>query len=573
MRTIIKYLKPYTRKMLLAALLITASTLCDLMLPTLMSNILNTGIPQGDQAVILRACLQMLLLAGVSLGCVIWGSKISSKVVAAFCADVRSDVFRKVNTLSFDAFGKLGTAALVTRATHDVETLSWVASMLSGTVATIPILFLGGVLLALRKDVVLSLVMFAFIPFILLAVILVGRRVVPLWINSDKYIDRQNAILRERLRGIRVIRAFLAEPREHKRLADATNVMADNIIRGNTSMGIIEPLSMLLLNLAVLVIVYLGGWRMVHKVSAVSAGDIYVIIQYVTLAINGVLMGSFAIVMYPHAQVAAGRINEVLGATGVDDDTGGREAALTGEIELDDVSFSYGGSENAVDHVSLHILPGQRVSIIGGTGSGKSTLISLLLGFRSPTGGTIRFDGIAADRLSKHCLRSSISSVLQGASVYSGTIGENIRMGNADADEAAVWQAVDIAQLRGFVDECPGGLDYEVKQAGKNLSGGQKQRLSIARALVRETPIYIFDDSFSALDFLTEKKLRAALNEKIQGRTQIVVTQRITSAMSADCIFVMDRGRLADAGTHDELLARCKIYQEIYASQTGGGAK
>lgn len=573
MRTIIKYLKPYTRKMLLAALLITASTLCDLMLPTLMSNILNTGIPQGDQSVILRACLQMLLLAGVSLGCVIWGSKISSKVVAAFCADVRSDVFRKVNTLSFDAFGKLGTAALVTRATHDVETLSWVASMLSGTVATIPILFLGGVLLALRKDVVLSLVMFAFIPFILLAVILVGRRVVPLWINSDKYIDRQNAILRERLRGIRVIRAFLAEPREHKRLADATNVMADNIIRGNTSMGIIEPLSMLLLNLAVLVIVYLGGWRMVHKVSAVSAGDIYVIIQYVTLAINGVLMGSFAIVMYPHAQVAAGRINEVLGATGVDDDTGGREAALTGEIELDDVSFSYGGSENAVDHVSLHILPGQRVSIIGGTGSGKSTLISLLLGFRSPTGGTLRFDGIAADRLSKHCLRSSISSVLQGASVYSGTIGENIRMGNAEADEAAVWQAVDIAQLRGFVDECPGGLDYEVKQAGKNLSGGQKQRLSIARALVRETPIYIFDDSFSALDFLTEKKLRAALNEKIQGRTQIVVTQRITSAMSADCIFVMDRGRLTDAGTHDELLARCKIYQEIYASQTGGGAK
>lgn len=573
MRTIIKYLKPYTRKMLLAALLITASTLCDLMLPTLMSNILNTGIPQGNQSVILRACLQMLLLAGVSLGCVIWGSKISSKVVAAFCADVRSDVFRKVNMLSFDAFGKLGTAALVTRATHDVETLSWVASMLSGTVATIPILFLGGVLLALRKDVVLSLVMFAFIPFILLAVILVGRKVVPLWINSDKYIDRQNAILRERLRGIRVIRAFLAEPREHKRLADATNVMADNIIRGNISMGIIEPLSMLLLNLAVLVIVYLGGWRMVHKVSAVSAGDIYVIIQYVTLAINGVLMGSFAIVMYPHAQVAAGRINEVLGATAVDDDTGGREAALTGEIELDDVSFSYGGSENAVDHVSLHILPGQRVSIIGGTGSGKSTLISLLLGFRSPTGGTIRFDGIAADRLSKHCLRSSISSVLQGASVYSGTIGENIRMGNADADEAAVWQAVDIAQLRGFVDECPGGLDYEVKQAGKNLSGGQKQRLSIARALVRETPIYIFDDSFSALDFLTEKKLRAALNEKILGRTQIVVTQRITSAMSADCIFVMDRGRLADAGTHDELLARCKIYQEIYASQTGGGAK
>ena len=277
--------------------------------------------------------------------------------------------------------------------------------------------------------------------------------------------------------------------------------MADNIIRGNTSMGIIEPLSMLLLNIAVLVIVYLGGWRMVHRVSAVSAGDIYVIIQYVTLAINGVLMGSFAIVMLPHAQVAAGRINEVLGATGVDDDTGGREAALAGGIELDDVSFSYGGSENAVDHVSLRILPGQRVSVIGGTGSGKSTLISLLLGFRAPTGGTIRFDGIPAEQLSRRCLRGSISCVLQGASVYPGRSAKTSAW-NAEADvRPTCGRPWTLCSCAGSSTNAPGGLDYEVGAGRQNLSGGQKQRLSIARALVRKTPIYIFDDSFSALDF------------------------------------------------------------------------
>ena len=255
---------------------------------------------------------------------------------------------------------------------------------------------------------------------------------------------------------------------------------------------------------------------------------------------------------------------------GMGDPMAGETAELHGEIELQDVSFSYGGSADAISHVSLHILPGQRISIIGGTGSGKSTLMHLLLGFRAPTQGRILFDGRDAAGLSKHTLRRGISSVLQGAAIYSGTIGENIRMGDPDADDAAVTEAARIAQLSDFIASCEGGLSYEIRQAGKNLSGGQKQRLAIARAIIKDAPIYIFDDSFSALDFLTEKNLRTALNRRIAGRTQIVVTQRITSAMSADCIFVMDGGCLGDSGTHNELLARCRIYREIYASQTGG---
>lgn len=570
MKQILRYLKPYLGKLLAATVLIALSTLCDLLLPTWMSAILNGGIAVRDFPAIAVRCLQMLAIAAVSLASILGGTRLSTEVVACFCADLRADVFRKVNTLSFEEFGSLGTAALVTRATHDVDTVSWVASMLSGTVATIPMLFLGGVVLAMRKDVVLSLVLLAFVPLLTLIVVLLGKRVLPLWGKSDDYIDMQNALLRERLRGIRVIRAFNTEKREHGRIADATHIMAENIIRANVSMGLLTPLATLFLNISALLIIYLGGWRMVHGVSGVSAGDIFAIIQYVTMVMNGVTMASFAIIMYPRAQVAAGRIHQVLGAEGMGDPMAGETAELHGEIELQDVSFSYGGSADAISHVSLHILPGQRISVIGGTGSGKSTLMHLLLGFRAPTQGRILFDGRDAAGLSKHTLRRGISSVLQGAAIYSGTIGENIRMGDPDADDAAVTEAARIAQLADFIASCDGGLSYEIRQAGKNLSGGQKQRLAIARAIIKDAPIYIFDDSFSALDFLTEKNLRTALNRRIAGRTQIVVTQRITSAMGADCIFVMDGGCLVDSGTHNELLARCRIYREIYASQTGG---
>ena len=570
MKKIFAYLKPYRGGLLLGMLLMAISTVCELLLPDIMSDILNTGVYNGDLNYIFRCCAKMLAVALISLGSVLGGWYISSKVVAGFCADLRQGVFRKVNTMRFEDISRMGSSALLTRSTHDVGTLSWVASMLSGSVITIPVLFIGGVVLALGKDAVLSLVLLLFIPLVFAAVVRIGKKIEPLWETSDKYMDKQNDIVRERLHGIRVIRAFNSEPREHKRIEDATQVMAENIIRANVSMGIISPLSIALMNMAVVLIVYLGGFRMEWGLSSASGGDIFAVIQYITLIMNGVVMAAFSIVMYPHAKVAAKRIGEVLDVESPAEPEE-EELHFSGDIRLENLSFGYeGAAENAVSEISLHIRPGQQVAVIGGTGSGKSTLVQLLMGFRRPSAGHIYFDGRDSTSISPKTIRENISCVLQKAAIYSGSIRKNIAMGRPGATDEELLAAAEIAQMGDYLASLPEGLDHELTQSGKNLSGGQKQRICIARAVVKNAPIYIFDDSFSALDFLTEARLRKALSERTAGKTRIVITQRVSSAMSCDCIFVMDKGCLVDAGSHQELLERCKIYQEIYVSQTGG---
>ena len=570
MKKIFAYLKPYRGGLLLGMLLMAISTVCELLLPDIMSDILNTGVYNGDLNYIFRCCAKMLAVALISLGSVLGGWYISSKVVAGFCADLRQGVFRKVNTMRFEDISRMGSSALLTRSTHDVGTLSWVASMLSGSIITIPVLFIGGVVLALGKDAVLSLVLLLFIPLVFAAVVRIGKKIEPLWETSDKYMDKQNDIVRERLHGIRVIRAFNSEPREHKRIEDATQVMAENIIRANVSMGVISPLSIALMNMAVVLIVYLGGFRMEWGLSSASGGDIFAVIQYITLIMNGVVMAAFSIVMYPHAKVAAKRIGEVLDVESPAEPEE-EELHFSGDIRLENLSFGYeGAAENAVSEISLHIRPGQQVAVIGGTGSGKSTLVQLLMGFRRPSAGHIYFDGRDSTSISPKTIRENISCVLQKAAIYSGSIRKNIAMGRPGATDEELLAAAEIAQMGDYLASLPEGLDHELTQSGKNLSGGQKQRICIARAVVKNAPIYIFDDSFSALDFLTEARLRKALSERTAGKTRIVITQRVSSAMSCDCIFVMDKGCLVDAGSHQELLERCKIYQEIYVSQTGG---
>ena len=570
MKKIFAYLKPYRGGLILGMLLMAISTVCELLLPSIMSDILNTGVYNADLNYIFRCCAKMLAVALVSLGSVLGGWYISSRVVAGFCADLRLGVFRKVNTMRFEDISRMGSSALLTRSTHDVGTLSWVASMLSGSIITIPVLFIGGVVLAMGKDPVLSLVLLLFIPLVFVVVVKVGKKIEPLWETSDKYMDKQNDIVRERLHGIRVIRAFNSEPREHKRIEDATQVMAENIIRANVSMGVISPLTIALMNLAVVLIVYLGGFRMERGISTASGGDIFAVIQYITLIMNGVVMAAFSIVMYPHAKVAAKRIGEVLEVESPAEPEE-EDLQFSGDIRLENLSFGYeGAAENAVSDISLHIRPGQQVAVIGGTGSGKSTLVQLLMGFRRPSAGHIYFDGRDSMSISPKTIRANISCVLQKAAIYSGTIRKNIAMGKPGATDQELLAAAEIAQMGDYLASLPDGLDHELTQSGKNLSGGQKQRVCIARAVLKNAPIYIFDDSFSALDFLTEARLRRALAEHTQGRTRIVITQRVSSAMSCDCIFVMDKGRLVDAGSHQELLDRCKIYQEIYVSQTGG---
>ena len=573
MKKIIPFLKPYRAQLLLAVLLSAASTLCELLLPTIMSDILDKGVYLADLSYILRCCGRMLIVALISLGTVLGGAYLSAQVVAGFCTDLRETVFNRVNNMSFEEFSSIGTSALLSRATHDIGNLSWVASMLSGSVVTIPVLFLGGVLLAMRKDTVLALIMLVFVPVVFVIVTVIGRKIEPLWVISDSYVDKQNDIVRERLHGIRVIRAFNSEPREHKRIDEATHVMADNIIHANVSMGLVSPLTIALMNMAAVLIVWIGGWRMENGLSGVSGGDIFAIVQYVALTMNGVVM-AFMIVMLPHAKVAAGRIGVVLNSEDIADPNPEEALELKGDIEFKHVSFCYdGASVPAVEDVSLHIRAGEKVAVIGGTGSGKSTLVQLLMSFRLPTSGKIYFDGRDAATINRKTIRDNMSCVLQRPAIYSGSIRRNIEMGRPGASEEEIEEAVGIAQMADYVDSLPDGLEHMLEQSGKNLSGGQKQRICIARAILKNAPIFIFDDSFSALDFMTEARLRARLGEKIQGRTQIVITQRISSAMSSDCIFVMDGGRLVDAGRHEELLERCRIYREIYVSQTGGEAK
>lgn len=577
MRKLLVYLKPQRKRIVFATLLMAISVLCNLALPTIMSNILDNGVYRSEVEntfpYTAKLCGIMLAVALVSLVTVIFGYRLTTRITTSFTRDLRSAIFRKVHTMTFEEMGKIGTGGLVTRSTHDAGTLAWVASMLSGNIFIIPLLFIGGVALCFSKDVTLSLIMLAMVPLVIVVVVLLGKKITPRWELSDKYCDRQSDIVRERVRGIRVIRAFNREPREHERIAEATHVMAENIIKANITMALTVPMTTFVLHVAVLLIVLVGGIR-IESGGKLTPGDIFAVIQYVELVLNALISTSFAIIMFPHARVAARRISEVMDAEGTADLIPDEDLHFTGKIDFEDATFQYQGADQAaLSHITLHINPGDKISVIGGTGSGKSTIVSLLLSFRQPTEGRVLFDGRDAKTISRKTIRRNISCALQKSMIYSGTVRENVQMGRIDATEDELREALDIAQLTDFIAEQKDGMDYVLEQSGANLSGGQKQRLAIARCIIKDAPIYIFDDSFSALDFLTEAKLRTRLNSKFADRTQIVITQRVTSAMNSDCIFVLDEGKLVGAGKHAELMEKCRIYREIFASQTGGAKK
>ena len=576
MRKLLSYLKPYKGRIALATLLMAISAVCDLLLPTLMSNVLDKRVYGAAEAdtfgYILKTAAWMLGISLVSLASVAGGYWVVYHVISGYTWSLRSALFRKVHTMTLTEVGRIGASNLVTRSTHDVGTLNWVVSMLCGNIIIIPLMFLGAVFLCMRKDFWLSLIILCAVPLLIAAVMLMSRRIAHLWEVSDEYCDKQNALVRERLRGVRVIRAFDREAYAHKRVTEATRVMSDTIIRANVHMSIIDPLAAFVLNLAVLLIVYLGGVRM-ERGSGLTPGDVFAMVQYINIILGAIVSVSFAIVMLPHAKVAAKRLSQVTESTGLEDDRPPEGLTFTGAIDLEHVSFTYPGSTlPALTDVDLHIRAGEWVSVIGGTGSGKSTLAELLLAFRYPTAGALRFDGKSTDAISPKDVRDNISCSLQKSMLYAGTVAENLRMGKPDASDEELWAALELAQVADFIREQPAGLDFKIEQAGNNISGGQKQRLAIARALLKDAPVYIFDDSFSALDFLTEAKVRKALNEQLAGKTRIVITQRVVSAMHCDRIFVLADGVLVGAGTHEALLETCRVYREIFLSQTGGGS-
>lgn len=571
MKQFISLLKPDRKRIILISVLLLVGVAASLALPTLLSEIIDKGINQLDFDYVWKNAVLMLVLSiiGVMISLVV--NKLLAEVYASYGRRLRDMVFHKANTLTYETVNKIGPSSLLTRSTED----TWIVTMMAATaisnMVTIPVLLIGGTVLAFIRDWSLALIMFASVPVLMSILIFVSKKTTPLWMKSDEYIDIQNAIIKERLTGIRVIRAFNKEEQEMKRAKDATNVMAENIIKANVHMGIVPPVSILTLNLIVILVYTLGALKMQRPGSALSAGNIVSVIEYISLAMFSIMNITHAFAMFPRVKVSYKRIKEVLDAEGIQPITEADSLPLTGNIRFEDVRFTYPNAlAPSLTDLNFEIKKGEKVAFIGGTGSGKTTVVNLLMGFFDNTAGTIYFDGEEVSKVSVHRRRKNIACVLQKTNIFQGTVKSNVLMGKKDANDEEVLEALKDAQLESFLKEHDEGLNYEIQHSGSNLSGGQKQRLAIARAILKKSPIYIFDDSFSALDFLTESKIRRKLNEKLAGITQIFITQRVASAMSCDRIYVLDKGKIIASGKHKELLEGCKIYKEIYLSQTGG---
>lgn len=563
-----KYFKKYKLSLALTGVLYLVASASALAMPNLMSRIIDDGIRNSNIKTVYVLSGIMLSIAVVSFLLAIVGKKMNAVVSNSIAEDMRNDVFEKINSLTFEEFSSIGSSSLLTRANEDVFALQDVANSFVYAVTNVPVMLFGGVILSLLKDFSIALILLSIIPIVAFIVFLLVKKMGRLWEISNKYCDKQNKLVRERLTGIRVIRAFDKERYEHGRISEATDVMADNMIRANVLSSLITPVSLLLLNVVTVAVIYVGAIRMQNP-AILKAGDIIAIIQYVGIASNGLLAAVWVFAWLPHFKVSARRVNEVLSLKGVPESEG-KAKYIRGDIRITNLSFTYPHAKlPALTDVNMNIEEGETVAIIGGTGSGKTTLIKLLAGFYEPTEGTILFGGYDYSALTTDDVRSNISVALQKSMIFEGTIKDNVMMSKTDAGDEEVFHALETARMADYVNSHKEGIYYELSQSGANLSGGQKQRINIARTIFKKSSVYVFDDSFSALDFLTESKLRRALSVELKGKTQIIITQRISTAIHSDRIFVMANGKIVGEGSHDDLINTCEIYKEIYASQMG----
>ncbi len=571
MKLLLTYLKPYRKRIIVAGLIDALSVCCALFMPYIMSGIVNKGIAGTDMKYIWAMSGVMLGLAAVSLGCLLCTVKLNTAISADFLGDMQKAIFRKINSFSLDEFNSIGTASLLTRQTQDLFALEMVAYNSMHMLIYVAVMCVGGGVLAFMSDWIMALITLAVCPLVLFAVWLITRGLFDMFQNSAKYIDIQNKVVRERLSGLRVIRAFNREGSEHKRVSDATMTMAEYIIRANVRSGYITPVTTLVLDLTAVALLGIGASRLSAS-SVITAGGIIANVQYISLIMGGIIMLSWAFAWLPHIKVSLGRITEVLSMKGADGAAPG-ETPLTisnikGDLTVENLTFRYGHSTvPALEGINFKASDGETVGIIGGTGAGKSTLVKLLLGFYSDYEGKIALGGVDYKTLGTPCVRANISAALQKSMVFEGTAAENIRMGYPEADDAEIREAARAAQIADFLESQPDGFEYRLTHSGSNISGGQKQRINIARTVVKPASAYIFDDTFSALDYLTESKLRRALNEKLVGKTKIIVTQRAATAMHCDRVYVMDQGKIVGEGSHESLIENCEIYREIYDSQ------
>jgi ATP-binding cassette subfamily B protein len=511
----------------------------------------------------------MLLFAAGGTGCSILGGYWASKTAAGFSQALRGSVFSRVESFSLREFDEIGTASLINRTTNDITHIQQVLNMMLRMFISAPMMCIGGIIMAVSKDARLSLVFVVAIPVLGIVLFLIARKGVPLFKSVQKKLDQLNLVFRESLTGFRVIRAFNRGEHERHRFHDANSDLTDLSIRVNQIMAVLMPVMMLLLNFSIISIMWLGSNRI--AAGELQVGDLMAFIQYAMQIMFSLMMVTMMFVMIPRASASAVRVNEVLetrpeivdpeAPNGAADSAGGR-------LEFRNVTFSYPGAERpALRNVTFSAGSGEVTAVIGGTGAGKSTLANLIPRFYDVDAGSITIDGVDVREMTQEELRSRIGFIPQKAVLFSGTVTENIRFGNEGASDEEVRQAAETAQAAAFISDLKDGYETAVSQGGGNLSGGQKQRLSVARALARKPELYVFDDSFSALDFKTDAMLRAALRKGIEDATVIIVAQRVNTIMDADRIIVLEDGETAGIGTHDELMRTCEVYREIVDSQ------
>ncbi len=568
MRKVLRYYRNYVPCMFLVAVLLFGQAMCELALPGYMSDIIDNGIVKGDLAYIKSIGLIMIAVAAGSMVCSISGSFFAAWSAARISRNIRSALFRKVSAFSAAEMNRFSTASLITRSTNDIQMVQQTTVMMLRMALFAPIMGVGAVYRAVHTSVSLSWTVGVALAVILCVMGIAFFAVLPKFRVLQSKLDRLNLIMKERLEGVLVIRAFTTERQEERRFDDANLDLTRINIFINRAMSFLMPALFFVMNAVSILIVWAGAQLI--EADKLQIGDMLAYLQYAMHVIMSFLFVTAIFILLPRALVSAQRINEVLATelSVVDREETKRIEAPEGKIEFRDVCFAYPDAENdTLSDISFTAMPGQTTAIIGGTGSGKSTLIQLIPRFYDVTKGQLLIDGVDVRDMTQRDLRDMIGMVPQKGTLFTGTIADNLRYGKEDADTEELENAARIAQAMEFIETKENRFEEKISQGGTNVSGGQKQRLSIARALVRDPAIYIFDDSFSALDFTTDRALRAALKEAARDRTIVIVAQRINTIMDADQILVLDEGRIVGKGTHSQLLKQCCVYQEIALSQ------
>ncbi len=568
MLKLFRNLRPYALAITVTLTLAFASAIAELSLPALMSTIVDQGVAKGDIALIWRTGGIMLAIAFAAIIANMIAGFLASRTAMGFGRDLRSRIFARVSSFSLREMDQFGASSLITRTTNDITQVQHVTFMMQRMMAHAPLMAIGGITMALSTEPKLSWILLVVIPIMALVIVLLAMKGMPLFKAIQKKLDNLNKVMRENLSGIRVVRAFDRIDHEHRRFDAANADLTATSLKVNTLMAFIFPFVMLMMNVTTIMIVWFGGLGIGS--GDIRLGSLMAFIQYTMQIMFSVVMVSVIFIMVPRASVSAARINEVLDVEPeiVDPAVPNRSGQKLGRIEFRDVSFGYGGAaEPAIKGLSFRAEPGTTTAIIGGTGSGKSTIVNLIARFYDVDSGAVLVDGVDVREMAQDDLRSLLGLATQRPILFSGTIAENLRFGRPETTAEELGKAADTAQASAFIAEKESGMDASIAQGGVNVSGGQKQRLAIARALAKRPKIYLFDDTFSALDFKTDARLRAALRKETADATVIIVAQRVGTIRDADQIIVLDDGRIVGKGRHAELMKDCGVYREIVASQ------